>query len=296
MGTCLGFTGALKRRVPHGTMEFLALVKKRRSVRKYSGRPVPREAVERCLEAARLAPSACNCQPWTFIVVDDRKLRDEVAGKAWTFVERESGWRERWEELRAGARFTVPVTGVEGEGKKAVARLDLGSREAELRLAQVKWARPFSPVKRTPAPKSVAEILEPGDLVEIEIERSDERGVKVALSQPPLVQGALVQRRGCVAVEQVQEMPGDGVVVGLHLDAPAVVGVVVPVQQHRAEARHHRAADLQGRIFPLSARQRVGCHNHRCCYGGSQFRTPLSWPERRIRKGSISRRLRREKN
>lgn len=52
-------------------MTFAELVKKRRSIRKYSPRPVPRELIDQCLEAARLAPSACNSQPWYFIVVDD---------------------------------------------------------------------------------------------------------------------------------------------------------------------------------------------------------------------------------
>lgn len=63
-------------------MSFLDLVRTRRSVRRYdSSRPVAREAVERCLEAARLAPSACNAQPWRFVVVDDPDLRDRLARK-----------------------------------------------------------------------------------------------------------------------------------------------------------------------------------------------------------------------
>ncbi len=53
-------------------MTFLELVKRRQSVRQYvPGRPIPREILDRCLEAARLAPSACNSQPWSFVVVDD---------------------------------------------------------------------------------------------------------------------------------------------------------------------------------------------------------------------------------
>ena len=61
-------------------MSFLDLVKTRQSVRKYSAhRPVEREKIERCIEAARLAPSACNSQPWRFIVVDDPGLKDAVA-------------------------------------------------------------------------------------------------------------------------------------------------------------------------------------------------------------------------
>lgn len=58
---------------------FLDLLEKRQSVRSYSHIPVEGEKIERCLEAARLSPSACNSQPWTFIVVDEPKLREKVA-------------------------------------------------------------------------------------------------------------------------------------------------------------------------------------------------------------------------
>jgi nitroreductase len=65
-------------------MSFLDLVRTRQSERKYSSRPVPREIVERALEAARLAPSACNSQPWTFLVVDDEALKNRVAEAAFS--------------------------------------------------------------------------------------------------------------------------------------------------------------------------------------------------------------------
>ncbi len=54
-------------------------MEKRQSVRSYSNIPVEAEKIERCLEAARLSPSACNSQPWTFIVVDEPELREKVA-------------------------------------------------------------------------------------------------------------------------------------------------------------------------------------------------------------------------
>lgn len=68
-------------------MTFLELVESRQSVRRYEpGRRIPRETLERCLEAARLAPSACNSQPWSFVVVDDpaqvRALAEESCGRA----------------------------------------------------------------------------------------------------------------------------------------------------------------------------------------------------------------------
>jgi len=58
------------------------LVHKRQSVRKYKNDAVPAEAIETCIEAARLAPSACNAQPWKFVVVDDEALKQEVGEAA----------------------------------------------------------------------------------------------------------------------------------------------------------------------------------------------------------------------
>jgi len=62
-------------------VNFLSLIEKRQSDRKYIGRQVEKEKIERCLEAARLAPSASNSQPWTFIVVDEPELKAKVAVK-----------------------------------------------------------------------------------------------------------------------------------------------------------------------------------------------------------------------
>lgn len=67
-------------------MEFLELVKKRKSTRRYSSRPVSREIIDRCLEAARLAPSACNSQPWSFIVIDEEKLKEKIAKTAFSGI------------------------------------------------------------------------------------------------------------------------------------------------------------------------------------------------------------------
>lgn len=51
----------------------------RQSVRSYTEKPVPREILNRCVEAAGIAPSANNCQPWHFIVVDEPELVRQVA-------------------------------------------------------------------------------------------------------------------------------------------------------------------------------------------------------------------------
>lgn len=57
---------------------FLDLVKKRTSTRRYSQIPVAREDIDRCIEAARLAPSACNSQPWSFVVSDDPERNHKI--------------------------------------------------------------------------------------------------------------------------------------------------------------------------------------------------------------------------
>ena len=62
--------------------DFLELVKARQSDRAYdTTRAVEPEKLECILEAARLAPSACNAQPWKFVVVTDKELSQKV-GKA----------------------------------------------------------------------------------------------------------------------------------------------------------------------------------------------------------------------
>ena len=65
-------------------MTFLDLVNKRRSVRRYIDRPIPKGELLKCIEAARLAPSACNAQPWKFIVVDEPVLKNEICEKAFS--------------------------------------------------------------------------------------------------------------------------------------------------------------------------------------------------------------------
>lgn len=61
-------------------MDFLEFVSTRQSVRAYdTERPVEKEKIDRIIEAARLAPSACNAQPWHIIVVDDPEIKNRVA-------------------------------------------------------------------------------------------------------------------------------------------------------------------------------------------------------------------------
>jgi FMN reductase (NADPH) len=57
---------------------FLELAKNRRSIRRFQPDPIPDEYVDKIIEAARWAPSGFNSQPWEFVVVKDKKLKDDV--------------------------------------------------------------------------------------------------------------------------------------------------------------------------------------------------------------------------
>jgi nitroreductase len=65
-----------------GDMSVLEIIRDRRSVRRFRGDPVPEETLARVLEAARLAPSAKNIQPWKFVVVRDRATKIGLAKAA----------------------------------------------------------------------------------------------------------------------------------------------------------------------------------------------------------------------
>jgi len=74
---------------------FLDLARGRRSVRSYSPRPVGREKIERCLEAAGAAPSACDRQPWRFVVVVEPGARDRLAEAAFGGIYRSNSFARR---------------------------------------------------------------------------------------------------------------------------------------------------------------------------------------------------------
>lgn len=63
-------------------IKLLELIQRRQSDRKYNTRPVEPEKLERIIEAGRMSPSACNSQPWKFIVVTDPILVKKLAEAA----------------------------------------------------------------------------------------------------------------------------------------------------------------------------------------------------------------------
>ncbi|MFH2037293.1 MAG: nitroreductase family protein [Candidatus Zixiibacteriota bacterium] len=60
-------------------MEFYDILVKRRSIRAYKNKPIPEDTLLKILEAARLAQSATNRQPWRFIIIQDETNRKKVA-------------------------------------------------------------------------------------------------------------------------------------------------------------------------------------------------------------------------
>jgi nitroreductase len=65
---------------------FQQLVSGRRSIRRYLERSVEREKIMACIEAARLAPSADNVQPWRFLVIDDPQLKEGFSREAFSGI------------------------------------------------------------------------------------------------------------------------------------------------------------------------------------------------------------------
>ena len=58
-------------------MDFYDVIRTRRSIRAYRPDPVEPDKLDRILQAGRLAPSACNLQPWHFVVITDPALRKD---------------------------------------------------------------------------------------------------------------------------------------------------------------------------------------------------------------------------
>jgi nitroreductase len=70
--------GEMQRR----SRDFLSLMARRRTVRDYSDRPVPREIIENAVRTASLAPSGANQQPWTFVCISDAAIKARIRSAA----------------------------------------------------------------------------------------------------------------------------------------------------------------------------------------------------------------------
>ena len=89
--------------------QFLDLVRKRRSIRRFKPDPIPDESIEKILEAGRWAMSGANGQPWEFIIVKDHEMKNRMAD-AYIEVRKESYWIEqtRVEDIRHPQLLSPP--------------------------------------------------------------------------------------------------------------------------------------------------------------------------------------------
>ncbi len=59
--------------------KILNILKERRSIRRYQEKEISKEIIESIIDSARFAPTAINIQPWEFIVITDKKIREKIA-------------------------------------------------------------------------------------------------------------------------------------------------------------------------------------------------------------------------
>lgn len=78
-------------------MDIFELIKTRRSIRKFTDKPVPDEVIDRIIEAGIWAPSGLNNQPWKFAVIKDSDLKKEVSSLT------------RYSKIVAGAHALIAV-------------------------------------------------------------------------------------------------------------------------------------------------------------------------------------------
>jgi len=116
---------------------FLELVQSRQSDRAYLDKPMEQEKLDRILEAARLAPSACNAQPWKIVVVTDEEKRllvaDATANKLLSMNHFTKQAPVQLVILEENANFTSNVGG--WATNKHYPHIDLGILAAHISLA-----------------------------------------------------------------------------------------------------------------------------------------------------------------
>ena len=110
-------------------MDIYEAVRRRGSVRKYKSKEIPEEILYRILSAMRAAPSACDNQPWRFVLVTDESIRSELAKacRGQSFVGAAPA------VLVAGGLPEVAYQGMAGGGDSL--RVDVATAIAHLMLA-----------------------------------------------------------------------------------------------------------------------------------------------------------------
>jgi nitroreductase len=95
-------------------LEVLDVIRRRRSIRNYKSDPIPKDVLDKLLEALRLAPSAGNRQPYKFIFVQDEETRKKLAAAC-----RWSPTRPDGQEFIADAPLVIVAC---GSARKAITR------------------------------------------------------------------------------------------------------------------------------------------------------------------------------
>lgn len=93
-------------------MDVVDAIKKRRSVRHYKPDEIPEDVLNRLLNAMRLAPSACNNQPWKFIVVRDGATKAKLAAACHYATRKGGAPAQTW---IAEAPVVIVACGSDGE-------------------------------------------------------------------------------------------------------------------------------------------------------------------------------------
>lgn len=78
----LQFSGLDEAEMQRQALAFYEKIKRRRTVREYSDKPVPREIIENAIRAAGAAPSGANMQPWHFVAVSNSELKQKIRAAA----------------------------------------------------------------------------------------------------------------------------------------------------------------------------------------------------------------------
>jgi nitroreductase len=78
----LQFDGLPEKEMQRRALEFYQHIKRRRTVRDYSDKPVPRDIIENAIRAAGTAPSGANMQPWHFVAVSNAEIKSRIRAAA----------------------------------------------------------------------------------------------------------------------------------------------------------------------------------------------------------------------
>ncbi len=147
----------------------------RRSVRRYKRKQIPKKVLRNILEAARLAPSATNAQPWHFIVITDQEKKNALSKGRWNSFIRDSAFTvvgcgersSRWSTIDIAIALENMVIAAEAQGVGSCWVGDFKERQVKKLLGIPRNLKVISlvsfgyPLEKPPPPKkkSLEEIV-----------------------------------------------------------------------------------------------------------------------------------------